>query len=146
MVGNGTSWQSWDRIGIVASSACAVHCAVLPFAVAALPFVGLQHLGDERLEWTMVLLTAVVGLVGHARAYRFNHRHLAPALIFIAGLLLVVGARLFLETHRLGPWALVIGGGLAAASHWANLRSCRCCVADCPDVVQASEPTGPSRA
>jgi hypothetical protein len=61
------------------------------------------------------------------RAYLRDHRHVAPGLIFAAGFSLVLCARLFLEQHLLGPCAVGLDGALAAASHWANVRMCRCC-------------------
>jgi MerC mercury resistance protein len=42
--------SGWDNLGMIAGTACAVHCAALPFLIAIVPMVGLQHPGDERLE------------------------------------------------------------------------------------------------
>jgi hypothetical protein len=137
----GRSASGWDRAGVVASIACAVHCTLLPIVVAMLPIVGLRHLLSERFEWTMIAATAVIGMAGHTRAYSRNHRHLAPALIFAGGLALVVGVRLFLEAHRLAPWAFGLGGGLAAASHWANLRLCGCCDTALENGMDAVQPS-----
>jgi hypothetical protein len=108
---------------------------VLPLATALLPIVGLTHLGDERFEWAMVAFTAAIGSVGHARAYWLNHRHVAPPLVFAAGLAIVIAARLSLEKHGIEPWALGLGGFLAAGSHYANLRLCRCCCSVAPASV-----------
>jgi hypothetical protein len=120
----------WDRAGIVASGACAVHCAVLPLLLAAMPVVGLSPLLDDRVEWAFMLGAAMIGGMAHLRAYRRNHRHVAPGAIFGFGFSLVLGARLLLEEGPLGPWTAVVGAVLAAASHYANLRRCRCC-AEC---------------
>ena len=54
----------------------------------------------------------------HLRAFARDHRHLAPASIFAAGFSLVLGARLLIEEHRLGPYAVGLGGILAAVSHY----------------------------
>jgi hypothetical protein len=120
----------WDRAGMLVSGACAVHCALLPLLVAAVPVLGLGRLMDERVEWFFVITTGLVGVLAHLRAYRRDHRHVMPGLIFAAGFSSVLGARLFLESHRLGPYAACTGGLLAAVSHWANRRLCRCCT-DC---------------
>jgi hypothetical protein len=118
----------WDRTGMIASAACAVHCTLLPLVAAAAPILGLSALLDERVEWTLVGATAVVGLIGHGRAYWRDHRHVAPGLIFAIGLSLVLSGRLLVRSPWLEPIALGLGGTLAAASHYANLRLCRCCV------------------
>jgi hypothetical protein len=122
-----TSSDQWDRAGMLVSAACAIHCTLLPLLLAAVPVFGLGRPLDDRLEWGFVVLTAVVGTTAHLRAYRADHRHVAPGLVFAAGLSLVSCARLILEEHRLGPYAVGLGGLLAATSHYANLRLCRCC-------------------
>ena len=117
----------WDRAGILVSGACAIHCTLLPLLIVALPVVGLGRLFDDRIEWAFVVTTALVGATAHARAYMRDHRHVAPGLIFAAGFSLVLCARLFLEEHQLGAYTIGVGGILAAGSHYANLRICRCC-------------------
>jgi hypothetical protein len=118
----------WDRTGIIASTACAVHCTLLPLLAAAAPVLGLGASVNERLEWTLVAMTAVIGLAGHGRAYWRDHRHVAPGLIFAAGFSLVLVGRLLVRPPWLEPVALGLGGVMAAASHYANVRLCRCCV------------------
>ena len=123
----------WDRAGMLVSSACAIHCTLLPLLIAAMPVFGLGRLLDERVEWGWIAATALVGATAHLRAYWRDHQHVAPGIIFAIGFACVLSARLFLESHRLGPYAIGLGGCLAAASHWANLRLCRCCAGCAPD-------------
>jgi hypothetical protein len=121
------SSDHWDRAGMLVAAACAIHCALLPLLLAAVPVLGLGRLLDDRLEWGFVIVTALVGATAHLRAYMADHRHVAPGLVFAAGFSLVLCARLVLEEHRLGPYAVGLGALLAATSHYANLRLCRCC-------------------
>ena len=122
----------WDRAGIIVSAACAVHCTLLPLVAGLLPILGLQHFADERFEWLIVAVTALIGVIGHARAYVRHHQHVGPALLFLVGLGTIVIARLSRSETALEPLALGIGGLFAAAAHWFNLRLCRCC-ARCVD-------------
>ncbi len=117
----------WDRAGIVVSTACAVHCAVLPFLAALLPVLGLHHFTEEWVEWLGIGVLAAIGVVGHASAYVRYHRHAGPAMIFVAGLTLIVVTRLTLGDTLMEPAALAVGGLMGAAAHWANIRLCRCC-------------------
>jgi hypothetical protein len=128
-----TSLNPWDRAGVLVSTACAVHCTLLPLAIAAMPLLGAGGLLDARVEWTFIASTALIGTTAHVRAYVRDHRHVAPGLIFAAGLSLVLCARLLLEDHRLGPYTVGLGGLLAAVSHFANRRLCRCCRECIPD-------------
>lgn len=116
-----------DRAGVVLSAACAVHCVLLPFVAGLLPFLGLQHLVDERVEWLLVSLTALIGVAGHTAAYVRHHRHVGPGLLFVAGLGLVLVIRLSHIETFVEPAALGVGGVFLAAAHWMNLRLCRGC-------------------
>ncbi len=117
----------WDRAGIVISLACAVHCVALPVLAGLLPFLGLRHFVDERLEWTFVATTAIIGVVSHTRAYRRHHRHLGPGVLFAGGVLLIVGVRLLHLEGLADPAAAAVGGAFAITAHALNLRWCRCC-------------------
>ena len=117
----------WDRAGMAVSTACAIHCAVLPFVSALLPIVGLRHFADERIEWLVVAATAGIGVVGHWSAYVRHHQHAGPALLFVLGLATIIGARVMVGDTFIEPAALAIGGSMAAAAHWANIRLCRRC-------------------
>jgi len=117
----------WDRTGVIASAACAVHCTLLPFVAGILPILGLHHFTDERVEWLIVGITALIGVVGHTQAYVRHHRHAGPGLLFVVGLGIVVVTRVSRTESLFEPIALGLGALLAATAHWANLRLCRCC-------------------
>jgi hypothetical protein len=133
----------WDRAGVIVSAACAVHCTVLPFVAGLLPVLGLHHFADERLEWSIVAITAAIGVVGHTRAYVRHHGHAGPGLLFLVGIGTVVVIRLSRTEGVLEPIALGFGGLLAAAAHWANLRLCRCC-GECATSASDGDPRTPS--
>src|SRR5580700_2281666 len=71
-----------DRAGMSASLACAVHCAIFPLLLSAL---GLAWLDSAWVDWTMVVLAAVIGLRAHRGGFRV-HRRCLPAGIAVAGL------------------------------------------------------------
>jgi hypothetical protein len=123
-----TASRRWDRAGMLVSGACAVHCVLMPLLIGVVPVLGVTHLRDDRVEWTLIGAAAVLGIVGHLRAYHRNHLHVAPGVIFVVGFALIALGRAFLNSQVLEPLALGLGGVLAAASHYANLRMCRCCV------------------
>jgi MerC mercury resistance protein len=121
------STSRWDRAGIWISGACVVHCVLLPALATLVPAIRMGPVIDPRAEWALIAAAAIVGVVGHLRAYRRDHRRFAPCATFIAGLSLGLIGRLGFESGRFEPLALGVGGALAAASHYANLRLCRCC-------------------
>ena len=63
-------WRVADRVGATASFLCAIHCALLPFVLALLPFVGLEFLADHRFERGFVLFACTLALFAMIRGYR----------------------------------------------------------------------------
>jgi hypothetical protein len=127
MRGPAARTERWDRAGVVLSAACAVHCTLLPLMAGLLPILGLQHFADERTEIALIAITALIGVVGHARGYRLHHQHVGPGLLFVAGLSMIIVTRLSHAQTAIELVALGCGGMSAAAAHWMNLRLCRCC-------------------
>jgi hypothetical protein len=72
-----------------ASLACAMHCALLPLLLAALPAIGLAWLDSPWVDWTMVVLAAVIALRAHRGGFLI-HRRCLPACVAVAGLLIIV--------------------------------------------------------
>ena len=82
-----------DRVGAVASFLCAIHCALLPFMIAALPFLGMEFLADHRFERGFVMFACVLALLVLVRGFR-RHRWSLPLLLAAPGLgLLLLGHR-----------------------------------------------------
>jgi len=61
---------AFDRAGMSASLACAVHCGLLPLALAALPALGLAWLDSPWVDWSMVVLALGIALSAHRGGYR----------------------------------------------------------------------------
>lgn len=122
-----------DKFGATASLLCAVHCALLPFAITLLPLAGLAFLADERIEWALLGLSGLVGTTSLCLGYR-EHRSKGALALLAAGLgLLAIGHIVAHEHHHAAPaspWKapLIVVGGLAvAASHLINRRLCHRC-------------------
>jgi len=67
--------SSIDRLGAGVSFACAIHCAIVPFAATILPLLGFGFLADRRVECT-VFLTSITWL---ARAFAGESAFMASA-------------------------------------------------------------------
>lgn len=119
-----------DAVGAAASLACAVHCALLPLVITLLPLMGLAFLADDRVEWALLALSALLGIGSLCLGYR-RHRSRRALAILSVGLALLVSGRI-IESHEqpgaLGVSLVVLGGITVAASHLLNRRLCRSCV------------------
>lgn len=117
-----------DKAGATASLACAVHCAVMPLVVTLLPLLGLSFLADERMEWMLLGLSALLGSCSLCLGYR-EHRKWQALLPLSLGLTALVLGRLLEERHSeaAGVAGVVLGGCMVAAAHFVNRRLCRAC-------------------
>ncbi|MBT8084960.1 MAG: MerC domain-containing protein [Woeseia sp.] len=116
-----------DRIAIVMSALCIVHCLALPVVLIALPFVA--QFASTHWHLPMLLFAVPVSVTAIVIGYRRhgNFGLLAGAALGLA--LLIGGATL--GHNYLGPAAdrsLTIAGSLILAFvHWQNSRLLRSC-------------------
>ncbi len=118
----------WDKTGAAISWLCAIHCLVLPFAIAALPFLGLSFLLDENVEWLIISVSIIIALISLLPAYFHQHRQLNILILFVFGISFIVSSRLFLEENIALKIPFVLIGALSvSAAHFINYRACRKC-------------------
>ena len=81
-----------DRLGTVASSVCAVHCAMCALLPFAFGIVGLGFLQGPIAEWVFTLLAVLFGLVAMFLGWRVNRSPLVTGL-FLVGIFGLFAAR-----------------------------------------------------
>lgn len=116
-------WQVADRVGATASFLCAVHCALLPFVLALLPFIGLGFLADHRFERGFVLFACLLATLALGRGFR-RHQEPLPLMLAAPGIALLVLGVSYLDTRSIIAHSVVVacGGLMLAAAHFVNLR------------------------
>lgn len=117
---------SLDKIGITASTACAVHCAVLPFVLTLLPLWGIEFLAAPSIEITMILLSLALGIWSLSKSYRNTHQRLAPILTLILGFSFIATGH-FAGIEVLEPILIPLGGFTVAIAHYINLKFTKIC-------------------
>ena len=131
------SRDTLDRLGLLISGACAVHCALTPLVISLLPLLGL--LADERAEWAVVAFSTTLGVLSLLPSYARYHRRASPLVIFTSGICLILTGRLLLKTEWWAEVPAVVAGALLiATAHAFNRRLCRVCPA-CEDRAQAKD-------
>ena len=118
-----------DRIGITASTLCAIHCAALPFVITVLPMWGVGFLANEAVEITMIAVSLIIGIWSLSAAYRKQHHRIIPVLILISGFA-CIGVGHFLGIELLEPILIPLGGFTIAIAHYINLRMLKSCPID----------------
>jgi hypothetical protein len=113
-----------DSLGSAAAMVCAVHCALLPFVLAALPALGLGVFAATWWETPYVAFASVLALASLWLGFR-RHRvyralaFLVPGLVAVWAGLLVPALHDDLVRHAV---AMTFGGTLIAVAHLVNLR------------------------
>jgi hypothetical protein len=113
-----------DRLGAVGAFICALHCALIPLALALVPTLGLGLVGWHGLEWAYVGLASVLAISSLYLGYRGHRAYHAWALV-APGLALTWAGLFYQPLHTsVVPHAVVmaIGGVLIAIAHLVNLR------------------------
>ena len=53
---------NYDALGITASIACAIHCALLPLVLTSLPILGFNIINNLYFEVMMIALAMSIGI------------------------------------------------------------------------------------
>ena len=113
---------NWDAVGITASVACAIHCAVLPMILSTLPIFGINIIDNIVFEYFMIFLALGIGGYALWHGYKKHHHSFTPLIIFCLGILLLFAKQLW---HSYQFWFLPLAVLLIVTAHLLNYRSCR---------------------
>ncbi|HEY0298067.1 MAG TPA: MerC domain-containing protein [Arachidicoccus sp.] len=113
---------NWDAMGIGASVACAIHCALLPLVLSSLPILGVNIIENKSFEYFMIALAFVIGAYALSHGFRKHHRNLAPLLIFSGGMLFLFAKEIW---HDHALLLLIPAVTLIVSAHYVNFKLCR---------------------
>lgn len=119
------SLHRWvDSLGTVGAALCAIHCALLPFALVLLPVVGMGILASAGFEIGFVMFATALAIASLWHGYR-RHRAYHAMAVLLPGLIALWAGLLIPALHdsKLAhAVAMSIGGTLVAVAHLLNLR------------------------
>jgi hypothetical protein len=110
---------NWDALGISASIACAIHCAILPLFLASLPLFGINIIDNMAFEMGMILLAFLIGSYALLQGYRKHHKNKIPIILFTIGILFLLFKQIFLQWHL---WLLIPAVTLIVGAHLLNYK------------------------
>lgn len=114
-----------DKVAVGLSGLCLLHCLLLPFVVAVLPFLG--QIGNDHFHAEMLLFVVPVSVIALGVGYRRHHR--AAVLVFgAAGLIiLAIGGTYVHDTYgEMADRAMTVTGSIILAfTHFKNFRLAR---------------------
>ena len=116
--------QLLDRFGATGSLICAVHCALTPVLLAAIPSLGLSIWLGDGFERGFVVFVTVVGLFSLLWGYR-RHRAFRALTLLLLGLGTLWTGLLYPPFHEpvvAHAIVMTLGGTLVGLAHIVNLR------------------------
>lgn len=113
-----------DRAGIVASSLCALHCALSALLPGLFSALGLAALLGHEAEWAFTIVAMVCALGALALGWR-RHRSPAIAAVLVLGAGGLLAGRLVEEAGGPGGWIAIGAGLVLVAGHIASIRALR---------------------
>lgn len=115
--------QLFDKLGMSASVACAIHCALLPIVLTLLPIIGLEFLANPMIELSMIVLSIGLACIALISAYK-KHRRAWPFVILMLGFSCIAMGHLI---EDLESYLIPLGGLLIAMAHFINLKLTKTC-------------------
>jgi hypothetical protein len=113
---------NWDALGVSASLACAIHCAVLPLLLTSLPIFGINIIDNLAFEYFMIFLAFGIGAWSMWHGYRKHHHSLMPLFVFLGGVIFLLLKQIW---HHYQLWFLPVAVVLIVSAHIINYKSCR---------------------
>ena len=117
----------FDRVAIVLSTICIVHCLAMPFVIALLPVAAFAIGGDGHFHSLMLWFVVPTSVLGFGLGLRVHRRVDIVAMGAVAIAALAASA---LWGHsqwdpRVEVVVNVASSVLLAAAHWRNFREVR---------------------
>lgn len=117
------NWRiNWDALGISASLACAIHCAILPMLYSSLPLFGVNIIDNVFFEYFMIALAFAIGAFSLWHGYKKHHHSLLPLALFSIGMIFLLAKQVW---HEYQVPLLVLAVILIVIAHFRNYRMCR---------------------
>ena len=118
-----------DRLGIVASSLCFLHCLAAPILLSVSAVYAHFLPSEERSHRVLAIVVTLIGVLAVGNGYR-RHRRVLVLLFTAAGLGVIVAAAAFGDRlpHHWNEVALtLVGSCCMIAAHRLNHTFCTCC-------------------
>lgn len=128
-VGLETRTELVDRVGVWTSTACAIHCLLMPVLILLLPAMSSIFIIGHGVEWIFALVALVAALGTLCWGFSI-HRKKRLIVSFSAAALFIISGQFV--AHGWVETLLVVLGGLGlVGSHLLNRSLCKSCRTCC---------------
>jgi len=126
-----------DRVGMVASAACFVHCLVTPVVVSLLAVYAHFLPSEEDTHRVLAIVVTLLGALALGTGYR-RHKRASILLLMAAGLTLIFAGAFFgdrLPSHAYEVSITLAGSCCMITAHRRNHTFCHRC-ATCDEAAE----------
>ena len=115
-----------DKLSIVASVACSIHCVVFPLLFTTLPFFDVELMENIYLELGTIAISLLIGGWAIWKGYRRHHRNKSILVLFIVGITAMLTSN-FVDVERIEMALKFSGATLLVIAHICNQKQCSHC-------------------
>lgn len=116
-----------DKLAVVFSAICLVHCLLLPVGITLLPIFGSTFLSHAQFHQLMLIVVLPTSFLAFGLGCR-EHRQGVVPMIGGLGVALLIWAAFAVESslgHEYERAITITGGLVLAVAHVMNFRYCR---------------------
>lgn len=113
---------NWDAVGVTASVACAIHCALMPLILTSLPLFGIDIINNSAFEFFMIGISFFVGVIALYHGRKHHHHSKLPVILFSLGIAFLFAKQIW---HHYFLLFLIPAVILIVSAHYINFRLCR---------------------
>jgi len=116
--------MTMDKMGMIASSICGIHCVLIPFALVMFPFLSIAAGNGEMFEVGFIVFSVVLAIFAMINGYAY-HKKRVPAILAFAGLGIFVFSHVFIghdieKSSFTSVAPFLIGGFFIFTAHYLN--------------------------
>ena len=116
-----------EKIGVLLSIACAVHCLTLPIFLFFAPYLASSFAFSSNLEWILVISSFVLAAFILMLDYR-KHRQSLP--LYFLGVGIIIKVLDMVLSNQSYAWLFgILLGAVISIAYWVNYKhkkSCTC--------------------
>lgn len=125
---------NWEAMGVAASVACAIHCALMPLLISSLPLLGVSFVHNRWVEIILLAAAFIIGISTLWHGFKKHHHKYTSLVLFTIGIGLFV-VHQFVDLGSFGIVLVLVGITAIISAHFLNHRACRlanhCHTSDC---------------
>ena len=116
-----------EKIGVLLSIACAVHCLTLPIFLFFAPYLASSFAFSSNLEWILVISSFVLAAFILMLDYR---KHRQPLPLYFLGVGIIIKVLDMVLSNQSYAWLFgILLGTVISIAYWVNYKhkkSCTC--------------------